>query len=120
MAVGIRPGGEVITSCYSFFATAGVIARLGACPVFVDIDPVSFNLDPEGGKSKVTSRTKLILPVHLFGRVAEMSAIQRVAEAYGIPVIEDAAQAIGARDEQGRNAGTIGVAGGFFFFLHEN
>ncbi len=120
MAIGIRSGDEVITSCYSFFATAGVIARLGARPVFVDIDPVSFNLDPLGLEAKLTSRTKLIVPVHLFGRVADMNSILSLADNHGIPVIEDAAQAIGAHDEQGRRAGTIGLAGSFSFFPSKN
>lgn len=120
MALGVGRGDEVITTSYSFFASAGVIARLGAHPVFGDIDPVTFNLDARAAAEKVTPRTKVIMPVHLFGRCAEMDPILAVAEEHGIAVIEDAAQAIGAFDEKGRNAGTIGLIGCFSFFPSKN
>jgi dTDP-4-amino-4,6-dideoxygalactose transaminase len=120
MAVGAGPGDEVLTTPYSFFATAGVIVRVGARPVFVDIDPQTFNLDAEAVRARVTPRTKAIMPVHLFGRCADMEPLLAVAEEYGLYVIEDAAQAIGAHDEQGRQAGTIGHIGCFSFFPSKN
>jgi dTDP-4-amino-4,6-dideoxygalactose transaminase len=120
MAIGIGPGDEVITTTYSFFATAGTIARLGARPVFTDIEKSSFNLDPARLASLVTSRTKAIMPVHLFGRCSDMDPILDVAKAHGLAVIEDAAQAIGARDDRGRIAGTIGTVGCFSFFPTKN
>lgn len=120
MAIGVGPGHEVITTTYSFFATAGVIARCGARPVFVDIDPLTFNLDPQAAAEKITSRTKAIIPVHLFGRCADMDLILRAAEKHGIYVIEDAAQAFGARDDAGRPAGTVGHLGCFSFFPGKN
>jgi dTDP-4-amino-4,6-dideoxygalactose transaminase len=120
MALRISPGDEVITTTFSFFATAGVIARLQARPVFVDIEPETFNLDPEDVGAKITPRTKAILPVHLFGRCANMPAIMDVASSAGIAVVEDAAQAIGAKDDLGRQAGTIGSMGCFSFFPSKN
>ena len=120
MAIGIGPGDEVITTAYSFFATAGVIARLGACPVFVDIDPKTFDLDGNEVGQKITSRTKAIMPVHLFGQCAAMDPIMEIVEGKGIHVIEDAAQAIGAQDDKGRQAGTIGHIGCFSFFPSKN
>jgi len=120
MAIGAGPGDEVITTPYSFFATAGVIARVGARPVFVDIDPKTFNLDATAVTAKMTSRTKAILPVHLFGRCADMESILTAANEHGIYVIEDAAQALGARDELGRQAGTIGDIRCFSFFPSKN
>jgi dTDP-4-amino-4,6-dideoxygalactose transaminase len=120
MAVGVGPGDEVITSTYSFFATAGTIARLGARPVFVDIERATSNLDPAMLAARVTPRTKAIMPVHLFGRCADMEQVGAVAGAHGVPVIEDAAQAIGAVDERGRIAGTIGAAGCLSFFPSKN
>src|SRR5262245_23013804 len=120
MAIGTRPGDEVITTTYSFFATAGVIARLGAHPVFVDIDPKTFNLDSTAVGQKITSRTKAIMPVHLFGQCTAMDPIMEIAKDKGIHVIEDAAQAIGARDNKGRQAGTIGDMGCFSFFPSKN
>lgn len=120
MATGAGPGDEVITTSYSFFATAGVIARLGARPVFVDIDPRTLNLDSKQINGKITSRTKAILPVHLFGRCADLGPILEAAHRHGIAVIEDAAQAIGARDAQGRQAGAIGHMGCFSFFPSKN
>jgi dTDP-4-amino-4,6-dideoxygalactose transaminase len=120
MAVGVGPGDEVITSTYSFFATAGAIARLGARPVFVDIERSTFNLDPAMLASRVTPRTKAIVPVHLFGRCCDMEAIGAVAAGRGVAVIEDAAQAIGALDERGRIAGAIGAVGCLSFFPSKN
>ena len=120
MAIGVGPGDEVITTSYSFFATAGVVARCGARPIFVDIDPLTFNLDAGAVSAKITSRTKAIMPVHLFGRCADMDPILEAAGEYGIIVIEDAAQAIGARDHIGRSAGTIGHVGCFSFFPGKN
>jgi dTDP-4-amino-4,6-dideoxygalactose transaminase len=120
MAIGTKPGDEIITTAYSFFATAGVIARLGARPVFVDIDPKTFNLDSAKIEKKITSRTNAIMPVHLFGQCAAMDPIMEIVESKGIYVIEDAAQAIGTRDEKGRYAGTMGHIGCFSFFPSKN
>jgi dTDP-4-amino-4,6-dideoxygalactose transaminase len=120
MAIEIGPGDEVITSAYSFFATAGVIARLGARPVFVDIDPKTFNLDSGAVVQKITSRTKAIMPVHLFGRCAAMDTIIENVKGKDIYVIEDAAQAIGARGSNGGHVGTIGDIGCFSFFPSKN
>jgi dTDP-4-amino-4,6-dideoxygalactose transaminase len=120
MALDIGPGDEVITTPFSFFATAGVVARLGARPIFADIEPESFNLDAQAVRTKITRRTKAIMPVHLFGRCADMETITEIAGQYGLAVIEDAAQAIGARNPQGRSAGTIGNIGCFSFFPSKN
>jgi len=120
MAAGVAPGDEVITSPFTFFATAGVIARLGARPVFVDIEAENFNLDPDAIESRLTRRTKAILPVHLFGRCAAMEPILEIAAKHGLTVIEDAAQSIGARNSHGRAAGTIGDLGCFSFFPSKN
>lgn len=117
LALGIGPGDEVITSAYSFFATAGSIIRCGAQPVFVDIDLASYNLAPEQVEKKITSRTKAILPVHLFGRCAPIAELKSVAS--GIPIIEDAAQAIGA-EYQGQRAGALGQIGCLSFFPSKN
>ena len=119
MALGIGPGDEVITSTYSFFATAGCVSRLGATPVFVDIVPDTFNLDPAAVSAAVTPRTRAIIPVHLFGLCADMDPLIATASAAGIPIVEDAAQAIGAR-YKGRMAGTMGAAGCFSFFPSKN
>jgi len=120
MAAGVAPGDEVITSPFTFFATAGVIARLGARPVFVDIEAENFNLDPDAIESRLTRRTKAILPVHLFGRCAAMEPILEIAAKHGLTVIEDAAQSIGARNSHGHAAGTIGDLGCFSFFPSKN
>jgi dTDP-4-amino-4,6-dideoxygalactose transaminase len=119
MALGVGPGTEVITPTYSFFATAGCVSRLGATPVFVDIDPATFNADPSAIRRALTPRTRAILPVHLYGLCADMDAILATAAEAGVPVIEDAAQAIDARD-RGRTAGTMGVMGCFSFFPSKN
>jgi dTDP-4-amino-4,6-dideoxygalactose transaminase len=119
MSIGIRPGDEVITTPYSFFATAGCIHRLGAVPVFVDIDPVTYNIDPRLIEAAVTPRTKAIIPVHLYGQVADMDVIMGIASRRGLAVIEDAAQAIGA-EHGGRRAGSFGQFGCFSFFPSKN
>jgi dTDP-4-amino-4,6-dideoxygalactose transaminase len=119
MALGIGPGDEVVTSTYSFFATAGCISRLGAIPRLVDIDPSTCNIDPVAVRAALTSRTRAIIPVHLFGLCAEMDPILAAAEAAGIPVIEDACQAIGAT-YNGRQAGVMGTVGCFSFFPSKN
>ena len=119
MAEGIGPGDEVVTTPYSFFATAGVVARLGAVPVFADVDPVTLNIDPAQIERRVTKRTKVLMPVHLFGRMAEMDAVMEIAGRHGLVVVEDAAQAIGAED-RGRRAGSIGHYGCFSFFPSKN
>jgi dTDP-4-amino-4,6-dideoxygalactose transaminase len=119
MALGIGHGDEVVTSTYSFFATGGCVSRLGATPVFVDIDPVTYNLDPSALASAITPRTKAIIPVHLYGQSADLDAILAIATAAGVPVIEDAAQAIGAR-YKGRAVGGIGLMGCFSFFPSKN
>lgn len=119
MAENIGPGHEVITTTYTFFATAGAIARVGATPVFVDIDPVTYNLDVSQIASKVTARTRAIIPVHLYGQMAEMDGVMCIAKRHGLTVIEDAAQAIGA-EHKGRRAGSIGHYGCFSFFPSKN
>jgi dTDP-4-amino-4,6-dideoxygalactose transaminase len=119
MALDVRPGDEVITSAYSFFATAGAIARLGARPVFVDIDPATFNIDPAKIESRITPKTRAILPVHLYGQLADMDRILAIAAKHRLPVIEDAAQAIGA-ERNGKSAGSIGDAGCLSFFPSKN
>lgn len=119
MAEGIGPGDEVITTPYTFFATAGSIARVGAKPVFVDIDPRSYNIAPAGIESRITPRTRAIMPVHLYGQCAEMDPILDLAERRGLVVIEDAAQAIGA-EYRGRRAGSMGHYGCFSFFPSKN
>ena len=119
MAEEIGPGDEVITTPFSFFATAGVITRVGATPVFVDVDPVTLNIDAPLVAERITEQTRAIIPVHLFGQMAEMAPIMSAARERGIVVIEDAAQAIGARHEGGR-AGSIGDYGCFSFFPTKN
>ena len=119
MACGVGPGDEVVTVPYTFFATAGSISRLGAKPVFVDIKPDTFNMNPRLIESAITVRTKAILPVHLFGQCAAMEPILHLATRRQVVVIEDAAQAIGAT-WRGRKAGTLGQAGCFSFFPSKN
>jgi dTDP-4-amino-4,6-dideoxygalactose transaminase len=134
MALGVGPGDQVLTTPYSFFATMGVVLRLGATPVFVDIDPASFNIDPSAMEEVLSrdheKKIKAILPVHLYGQCADMAAIMKLANHYGLPVIEDAAQAIGAEcpmdsgsDElnvKWKKAGSMGIAGCFSFFPSKN
>jgi dTDP-4-amino-4,6-dideoxygalactose transaminase len=119
MAEGVGPGDEVITSPYTFFATAGSVARLGATPVFVDIDPATFNLDPRQLEAAVGPKTKAIIPVHLYGQMADMDPIMDLARRRGLTVIEDACQSIGA-EYKGRRAGSIGAYGCFSFFPSKN
>jgi dTDP-4-amino-4,6-dideoxygalactose transaminase len=119
MALGIKPGDEVVTTTFSFFATAGAIVRVGATPVLVDIDPVTFNIDPEQAARAITPRTKAIMPVHLFGLAADMDPLMAAAARAGIPVVEDAAQAIGS-SYKSRPLGTIGAFGCFSFFPSKN
>ena len=117
MALGIGPGDEVITPTFSFFATAGCVTRVGATPVFVDIDPLTYNVDPDAVRAAITGRTKAIIPVDLYGQMADVNALLRVAG--DIPIIEDACQAIGA-ELHGRRAGTQATAGCFSFFPSKN
>jgi dTDP-4-amino-4,6-dideoxygalactose transaminase len=119
MALGIKAGDEVVTTTFSFFATAGAVVRVGARPVLVDIDPATFNIDPVQAAAAITPRTKAIMPVHLFGLGAEMDPIMAAADRAGIPVIEDAAQAIGS-SYKSRPLGTIGAFGCFSFFPSKN
>jgi dTDP-4-amino-4,6-dideoxygalactose transaminase len=119
MALGITAGDEVITTPFTFFATAGCVSRVGALPVFVDIDERTFNIDPERLEPAITPRTKAIVPVHLFGQMCDIDAVMEVANRHGIPVIEDAAQAISAT-YKGRKAGSIGAIGCFSFFPSKN
>jgi dTDP-4-amino-4,6-dideoxygalactose transaminase len=119
MALGLGSGDEVITPTYSFFATAGCVARLGARPVLVDIDPGTFNLDPAATLAAITPRTRAIIPVHLFGQSADLDPILTTARGRGIAVIEDAAQAIGARYKD-RPVGSLGDLGCFSFFPSKN
>ncbi len=123
MALTIGAGDEVITTPFTFFATAGAIARVGAIPVFVDIDEETFNLDVSEIEGKITSKTKAIMPVHLFGQMADMHPILQIAKAHGLAVIEDAAQAIGSAmtiDGRVRSAGSLGDMGCFSFFPTKN
>lgn len=119
MALNIGPGDEVITSPYTFFATGSAIIRVGARPVFCDIDSDSFNIDPRAVDAAVTPRTRALLPVHLFGQCAEMEPLWRTASRAGLPVVEDACQAVGA-EYQSRRAGVLGTLGCFSFFPTKN
>lgn len=119
MALDIGPGDEVITSPFTFFATASSIHRVGATPVFADIEPESFNLDPAAVEAAITPRTRAIMPVHLFGRCAEMEPLWRLAVRHGLAIVEDAAQAIGAT-YRGRHAGVLGTIACFSFFPTKN
>lgn len=120
MAIDIKPGDEVIVPTYSFFATAGVVSRLNAVLVLTDIDPVTFNIDPEDVKNKITSKTRAIIPVHLYGQSADLEPIMKIAREKKIFVIEDAAQAIGTEYKDGKCVGTIGDIGCFSFFPSKN
>jgi dTDP-4-amino-4,6-dideoxygalactose transaminase len=119
MALGIKPGDEVITPAYSFFATASCVTRLGAKPVFVDIDPDTYNLSTEKLSAAITDRTRAVIPVHLYGQMAEMDQLIEIARQHNLYVIEDAAQAIGA-EYGGRRAGSIGDFGCYSFFPSKN
>ena len=119
MGLGIGPGDEVITSTFTFFATAGCVSRTGARPVFVDIDPRTYNLDARQIARHISKKTKAIMPVHLFGQMADMDPILTLARDRGLAVIEDAAQAIGAT-YKGHKAGSLGAAGCFSFFPSKN
>lgn len=120
MGIGIAPGDEVITTPYSFFATAGAVARVGAKPVLVDIDPKTFNLDPSKISKAITAKTRAIIPVHLYGQCADMAPIMSLAQRHNLKVIEDAAQAIGSEYRDGRRAGSLGTIGCFSFFPSKN
>lgn len=120
MALDIGAGDEVITSPYTFFATAGTIARVGARPVFVDIEPGTFNLSPGAIERAITPRTRAIMPVHLYGQMADMTPIMEIARKHSLRVIEDAAQAIGSEDAQRRRACSIGDIGCLSFFPTKN
>ncbi len=119
MALDIKAGDEVICPTYTFFATAGCVARTGATPVFADSCEVSFNIDPTDVEKRISRRTKAIMPVHLFGQTAEMEQILALGRKHGIPVIEDAAQALGSK-YQDQSAGTMGLCGTFSFFPSKN
>ncbi|HWV46760.1 MAG TPA: DegT/DnrJ/EryC1/StrS family aminotransferase, partial [Nitrospira sp.] len=120
MTLGIGPGDEVITTPYSFFATAGAVVRLGAKPVLVDIDPVTYNIDPAKIKSVLTAKSRAIIPVHLYGQCADMAPIMDIAKRHNLSVIEDAAQAIGSEYHDGRRACSIGTIGCLSFFPSKN
>jgi dTDP-4-amino-4,6-dideoxygalactose transaminase len=119
VGLGIGPGDEVIMPPFTFFATAGSVMRVGARPVFADIDPVTYNIDPEAVGRAITPRTKAIIPVHLYGQCCDMEALGQVANHYGVPIIEDACQAFGA-DYQGQRAGTLGAAACMSFYPTKN
>lgn len=119
MALDVGPGDEVITTPYSFFATVSAITRLGARPVFVDINPETYNLDVEAVADKINERTKAVQPVHLYGQCADMDRLSEICTRAGVPVVEDAAQAIGAEDD-GRRAGSMGQIGCFSFYPSKN
>lgn len=119
MAIDIRPGDEVIVPSFTFFATASAVTRLGATPVWVDIDPITFNIDSALIESAVTPATRAIIPVHLFGQCAEMDAINRIADRHGLTVVEDAAQSHGAK-YNGRTCGSLGDTGCFSFYPTKN
>lgn len=119
MALDIQEGDEVITTPYSFFATASAITRLGARPVFIDIDPRTYNIDASRVRQAITERTRAIMPVHLYGQCADMEAFAAICEQYDIPLVEDAAQAIGAEESE-RRAGSIGAIGCLSFYPTKN
>jgi dTDP-4-amino-4,6-dideoxygalactose transaminase len=119
MALDVKAGDEVITTPFSFFATGACVARLGARPVFLDIDPHTYNIDPSRVADAITPRTKVIMPVHIYGQCAQMDPLLEVGQRHGIPVVEDAAQAIGATDN-GRRAGSMGLIGCFSFYPTKN
>ncbi|OCA88269.1 transcriptional regulator [Bacillus sp. FJAT-27225] len=118
-ACGVGPGDEVIVPSFTFFATAGAVARTGATPVFVEIDPKTFNIDPASIEAAVTEKTKAIIPVHLYGQMADMDGIVEIAKKHDLYIIEDAAQAIGAK-YKGKNVGELGTAATYSFFPTKN
>jgi dTDP-4-amino-4,6-dideoxygalactose transaminase len=118
-ALDLQPGDEVITSPFTFFATAGAIVNAGGTPVFADIDPVTYTLDPKSVEARITGRTRVIMPVHLYGQCADMDALAALAAPHAIPIIEDAAQAIGAR-YSGRSAGAMGLMAALSFYPTKN
>ncbi len=120
MALDIKAGDEVIVPTYSFFATAGVVSRLNAIPVFVDCDPVTFNIDPTKIEEKITDKTKAIIPVHLYGQSADMDPIMEIAKKHNLKVVEDGAQAISVQYKDGKSVGTIGNVGCYSFFPSKN
>ncbi len=120
MAIDIKPGDEIIVPTFSFFATAGVVSRLNAIPVFVDSDPVTFNIDPNKIEEKITDKTKAIIPVHLYGQSADMNPVMEIARKHNLKVIEDGAQAISTQYKDGRSVGTIGDIGCYSFFPSKN
>ncbi len=119
MAAGIGPGDEVITTPFTFFATAGTVSRVGAKPVFVDVDAGTFNIDPAKIQAKITKKTRAIIPVHIFGQIAQMQPIMEIARQHKLLVIEDAAQAMGATQD-GKQAGSIGDIGCYSFYPTKN
>ncbi|MBE2280947.1 MAG: DegT/DnrJ/EryC1/StrS family aminotransferase [Ignavibacteriaceae bacterium] len=120
MALEIKAGDEVIMPTFSFFATAGVVARLGGVPVLVDINPITFNIEPRDIEAKITSKTKVIMPVHLFGQSADMEPIMAIAKKHNLKVIEDGAQAISVQYKDGKQVGNFGDVGCFSFFPSKN
>ncbi|MBU0558869.1 MAG: DegT/DnrJ/EryC1/StrS family aminotransferase [Bacteroidetes bacterium] len=120
MGINLQPGDEVIMPTYSFFATAGVVSRLNAVPVFADSDPVTFNIDPNDIEKRITNKTKAIVPVHLYGQSADMVPIMEIAKKYNLKVIEDGAQAISTQYKDGRCVGVIGDIGCYSFFPSKN
>lgn len=118
-ALGVGPGDEVITTAFTFFATGGAIARAGATPVYVDIDPVTFNIDPSKVEAAITEKTKAIIPVHLYGQMADMESLAKIAEKHNLAIVEDAAQAIGAK-HNGKSVGELGTAATYSFFPTKN
>ena len=118
-AIGVQAGDEVITTPFTFFATGGAIARTGAKPVFVDIDPVTFNIDPAKIEAAITDKTKAIIPVHLYGQMSDMEEIKAIADKHNLKIIEDAAQAIGAK-QNGKSVGELGTAATYSFFPTKN
>lgn len=120
LAAGVQPGDEVLTTAFSFFATAEAIVRVGARPVFTDVDPATLNLDGVAGAARLGPRTRAVLVVHLFGRPARLEALVPACAAAGIPIVEDAAQAVGGRLPDGRPVGGLGIGAGLSFFPAKN
>lgn len=118
-ALGVGPGDEVIVPPFTFFASASTVCRVGAKPVFADIDPVTFNLDPREVENKVTPRTRAIMPVHLFGQCCDMDALGRIADRHQVHVVEDAAQSFGS-EYRGKPCGTLGAVAAFSFYPTKN